>query len=276
MMRIKLTTLGSMGWIPTGNRHTCCYCLENEDSDTLIVFDAGTGLARFDEPWGREILSHYSRVILFLSHYHMDHVAGLCYMPYFFKGKEVHIAGPGHSIYGRSTRDILSGLIAPPYHGRSLTEFPMDLEIHDLEVGTNSIAGLNVETTLQEHSNPSLGIRVDDSVCYVTDTACTDATIQLAKGSRLLLHETWLDTAGFKELVGKGKATPASLKILNAHSAVQKVAEIAVTAAVKSLLLVHLNPAYNEERLGAMEQSARYVFNHSRLAKDGEAISLSY
>lgn len=275
-MSIKLTTLGSMGWIPTANRHTCCYCLELGTSDTLIVFDAGTGLARFDEPWGRDLLARYSRIILLLSHYHLDHVAGLSFMPYFFKGKEVHLAGPGLSVYGRATREILGGLIAPPFYGRSLMEFPMDLEIYDLEVGVNTIAGLKVETVLQEHTSPSLGIKVADSVCYITDTACTEATVRLATGSRLLLHETWLDMAGYKELLGKGKSAPASLRILNAHASVQKVAEAAVAAAVKSLLLIHLNPAYNEERLGAMEQSARYVFNHSRLARDGESVSLSH
>ncbi len=264
-----------MGWIPTGNRHTCCYCLEYEENDTLIIFDAGTGLARLDEPWGKELLARCSKVILLLSHYHMDHVAGLSYLPYFFRGKEFHIAGPGQSIYGKSAREIICNLISPPYYGRSLSDFPMDLEIHDLGVGATTIGGVNIETILQAHPNPSIGIKVENHVCYITDTPCTEATTQFATGTRLLMHETWLDTAGFKELIGKGKATPAALSILNSHSAVQNVAGIATAAGVKSLLLIHLNPAYNEERLGAMEQAARYGFPHSRLAKDGESVSLT-
>jgi ribonuclease BN (tRNA processing enzyme) len=275
MQSIKITTLGSMGWIPVRGRHTCCYCLEYRE--TLIVFDAGTGIARFDEPWGQEILNRYDKILLLLSHYHLDHAAGLIYIPHFFKDKEVHIAGPGESIYGSSAKHILTGLITPPYFGRPLLEFPMKLTIHDLGVGSIKIAGITIDTILQEHSDPSLGIKIDNKVCYLTDTVCTASTADFSRNCRLLLHETWFDTQDYTELMRQSQSSspsPHAQKELKSHSAVNQVAEAALRAPVEQLVLIHLNPSYDNKRLLAMERDAREIFPNSLLAKDGQSIVL--
>jgi ribonuclease BN (tRNA processing enzyme) len=273
--KMKLTILGSMGWIPVHGCHTCCYCLEYKD--TLIVFDAGTGMARFDEPKGQEILKRYHKVILLLSHYHLDHVAGVIYIPHFFKEKEVHIAGPGESIYGRSAKHILTNLITPPYFGLPLLEFPMKLTCHDLGVGSIKIAGITIDTILQEHSDPSLGIKIDNTVCYLTDTVCTASTAGFSRNCRLLLHETWFDTQDYRELTQQAQSSspsPQAQKALKSHSSVRQVAETARRAPVEQLLLIHLNPSYDEKRLLAMERDAREIFPDSLLAQDGDSIVL--
>lgn len=273
--KIKLTTLGSMGWIPVRGRHTSCYCLEYQE--TLIVFDAGTGIARFDEPWGKEIINRYDKVLLLLSHYHLDHVAGLICIPHFFKDKEVHIAGPGESIYGKSAKHILTNLITPPYFGRPLLEFPMKLTCHDLGVGSSKIAGITIDTILQEHSDPSVGIKIDNIVCYLTDTIYTKSTVDFARNCRLLLHETWFDTQEYTELTNQAQSSPPSpqaQKVLKSHSAVNQVAEAALHALVEQLVLIHLNPSYDDKRLIEMERDAREIFPNSLLAKDGHSIVL--
>lgn len=275
MNDIKLTTLGSMGWIPVRGYHTCCYCLEYKE--TLIVFDAGTGMARFDEPKGQEILSRYDKILLLLSHYHLDHVAGLIYIPHFFKGKEVHIAGPGESIYGRSAKHILTNLITPPYFGRPLLEFPMKLTCYDLGVGSIKIAGITIDTILQEHSDPSVGIKIDNKVCYLTDTVCTASTADFACNCRLLLHETWFDTQDYRELTQQAQSSspsPQAQKALKSHSSVRQVAETALRAPVEQLVLIHLNPSYETKRLLSMERDAREIFLNSLLAKDGHTMLL--
>jgi ribonuclease BN (tRNA processing enzyme) len=264
-----LTPLGSMGWIPVRSRHTCCYALEMEDSDTLVVFDAGTGLARFEEPWGRAILDRFQTVLLLLSHYHLDHVSGLIYLPYFFKHKKVHLAAPGQELYDRSAFDILADFIRPPYFGRALDQLTLDLDIHDLGVGSLEIGGVTVETIRQEHSDPTVGIKIDGSVCYITDTPCSEAAVSFASGARLLLHETWLDSADHERLQAESHSSPGALKILQSHSSVRPVAEIARKAGVGDLLLIHFNPAYDEQRLKAMEAEARTIFSRARLARDG-------
>ena len=264
-----------MGWIPVRGCHTCCYGLEYKE--TLIVFDAGTGMARFDEPRGQEILNRYDKILLLLSHYHLDHVAGLIYIPHFFKDKEVHIAGPGESLYGRSAKHILINLITPPYFGRPLLEFPMKLIFHDLGVGSIKIAGITIDTILQEHSDPSVGIKIDNKVCYLTDTVCTASTADFARNCRLLLHETWFDTQDYRELTQQtqlSSPSPQAQEALKSHSSVSQVAAAALRAPVGQLVLIHLNPSYDEKRLLAMAREAREIFPNSVLAQDGDSIVL--
>ena len=274
--KIKLTILGSMGWVPVRGNHTCCYCLEYKE--TLIVFDAGTGMSRFSEPWGQEVLKRYQKVILLLSHYHLDHVAGMIYIPYFFKDKEVHIAGPGPTLYKKSVKDILSNLITPPYFGRPLLEFPMRLTFHDLTgAGSMEIAGINLDTILQEHSDPSVGIKIENTVCYLTDTVCNQGTVDFAGNCRLLLHETWFDIGEYRELTRQANPpnpSPGARKALGSHSSVSQVAEAAHRASVEQLILVHLNPSYDEKRLLAMKRDAQKIFANSLLARDGHNILL--
>ena len=274
-LTMKLTILGSMGWIPVRDQHTCCYCLEY--GDTLIIFDAGTGMARFSESWARDILASYEKILILLSHYHLDHTLGLMYLTHSFKDKEIHIAGPGPSVYGRGVRDILSTLIAPPLFGRSITEFPMEIRFHDLGAGTTRIEGIQVDAILQEHSDPSLGIKIEDHVCYITDTPCREATVEFARDCKLLLHETWFDSYDYEELLRAAKESgthPAVLKDLKSHSPVKLVADIAVRAAPAELVLIHLNPGYEENRLLAMEREAQDIFPRAHLARDGQVFEL--
>jgi ribonuclease BN (tRNA processing enzyme) len=267
MSKIKVTTFGSMGWMPINNRHTCCYCLEHKDS--LILLDAGTGVVRLGESRYAPLLEKYEKVYVILSHYHFDHLSGLIYLPLFLKGKEVHFAGPGKPIYNGGVKEILNKLISPPYFSQPIADFPMDVHFHDLGTGSADIAGLAVETVLQEHSDPTLGIKVEDSVCYCTDTACMDSTIAFAKDCRILMHESWFDGSDYRKMSRAAASDAAAQKGLATHSHVEWVANAALEAGVGRLMLIHLNPSYEEDRLEAMERQAQMIFPKTRLAQEG-------
>jgi len=274
MDHYTLHVLGSMGWIPTGNRQTCCYCLEIEGCDTLVVFDCGSGIARFDDAGMRRVLDKYKRVLILLSHYHWDHITGLGYLTFFFPDKELHIAGPGGSIYGRSVSELLDEIVKPPYFGLPLSQFPLNLTMHDLAPGSCEIAGVRLESILQQHSDPTLGIKVNGAVSYHTDTVCTAAGAQLEfiRGSRLLLHESWLDDDEYREM--KEAGTAEAERTLSSHSAAGQAALTAQRAAVERLLLIHLNPAYDKNRLIALGNDAHRVFPATQTACDGDSIYL--
>jgi ribonuclease BN (tRNA processing enzyme) len=265
MAKIKITTFGSMGWMPINNRHTCCYCLEHKDS--LIFLDAGTGVVRLGETKYSQLLEEYEKIYIILSHYHLDHLAGLIYLPLFLKGKDVHIAGPGKPLYNTGVKEILTTLISPPYFSQPIAEFHMDIHFHDLGTGSASIDGLAVETVPQQHSDPTLGIKVEGSVCYCTDTACLDSTIEFAKGCKVLMHESWFDGSDYRKLSQVASSDPAAQKALANHSHVEWVANAALEAEVGRLMLIHLNPSYEDDRLEAMERQARMIFPKSKLAE---------
>lgn len=269
---IRITTLGSMGWIPVRRRQTCCYAMEYRDR--LIVLDAGTGLARFMEPRGQAVLNRYDTIYLLLSHFHLDHIAGLIYLPAIFREKTVHIAAPGQPVYPCSGKDSLAMLIRPPYFSRPLDDFPLSLHFRDLQIGMNDLDGIAVETILQPHSDPSLGIKIGQAVCYLTDTPCREASLDFCRGARLLLHEAWLDEQDHHELETRQSTSIEARKTLISHSHAAAVADLASKADVDSLLLIHLNPAYDDSRLMDMEQFCRHIFPASRLARDGQSLEV--
>jgi ribonuclease BN (tRNA processing enzyme) len=142
----RVIALGTAGWMPTATRQTMCYAYETRKN--LIIFDLGTGISRLSTKLGQELLRKYNPIYVFLSHYHLDHLAGLLYLPRFFKNNNVIVAGPGASIYGRSVQEILNGLSSRPYFALPLSEYSIKFEFVDLHQGKNRINSLDVEVNL--------------------------------------------------------------------------------------------------------------------------------
>ena len=67
---MKLVLLGTGGYFPTSRRQTACLMLP----EIGVVLDAGTGMYRL----GKHLQT--DRLDIFLTHAHLDHVAGLTYL----------------------------------------------------------------------------------------------------------------------------------------------------------------------------------------------------
>ncbi len=88
--------LGSGGWIPTSKRETCCAYLR-EGSHVLLI-DAGTGVQRLlEQP---DLLSGAETVDIVLTHFHLDHVVGLSYLPATVPARASEGLGPGSAADG--------------------------------------------------------------------------------------------------------------------------------------------------------------------------------
>ena len=114
---MKLTVLGSGGWIPTSTRQTSCYLITA--GTEALVLDAGTGLGALHV--NPALLDGIETVTVVLSHFHLDHVTGLGLVSARgLGGRELTIAGPGAQCYGRPTRSILEDqLLASPFQTAS-------------------------------------------------------------------------------------------------------------------------------------------------------------
>jgi ribonuclease BN (tRNA processing enzyme) len=71
--------LGSMGWMPSRDQQTACVLVELQDD--LVLLDAGTGVANL--ALCTNVLGRHERLHVLLSHYHLDHMAGLMYLKRF-------------------------------------------------------------------------------------------------------------------------------------------------------------------------------------------------
>jgi ribonuclease BN (tRNA processing enzyme) len=265
-MSSLFSLLGTGGWIPTTRRESTCAILSRPDS--LFIFDAGTGLSRLLEERFRPELAPGREVHLFLSHYHLDHIAGLVYLPAMFKGGTVHLHPPAAGITGSDPLETISSIVRKPFNPQSLNEMPVEILVEPLGEGEHAIAGAMVGVRKQIHADPSVAYRVDDLLVFATDTALDPGNAVFAAGARLLVHEAWID--------GKEEDDPATAQIAReayvAHTSARQCAALAAEAGVRQLVLCHLNPlrsdAYHQEMLA----SARRIFPDTMIMEDGEKV----
>jgi ribonuclease BN (tRNA processing enzyme) len=248
---MRLTVLGSGGWIPTSSRQTSCYLITA--GAEALVLDAGSGLGALHI--NPALLDGVETVTLVLSHFHLDHVTGLgSVSARGLGGRELTIAGPGAQSYGRPTRSIVEDqLLASPFQ----TASPVTTA-HWAELGwdTLSFAGHEIETWEQtRHTLPSAGFRVGDRLAYCTDTEFDPETIRHAAGVTTLLHEAW-------EPVGAERG----------HTSGDEVGVIAAEAGVSRLLLTHNHPLPGVPERTAAAAQARFAAAVS--ATDGAVLEL--
>lgn len=248
---MRLTVLGSGGWIPTSARQTSCYLITS--GTEALILDAGTGFGALQiDP---SLLDGVEKVTVALSHFHLDHVVGLGFVSArALGGRELTIAGPGSMAYGRSTRSIVEGqLLAPPLQ----TTSPL-ASARWAELGSDTLgfAGHEIETWKQtRHPLPSAGFRVADLVAYCTDTEFDPETIRCVAGVATLLHEAWEPTNAER-----------------GHTSGPEAAAIAAEAGVTRLLITHSHPVPGvAQRTTAAAQAC---FDAALPAADGAILDL--
>jgi ribonuclease BN (tRNA processing enzyme) len=222
--------LGSGGWIPTTRRQTCS-ALFRQGDDVLVV-DAGSGLQRLlQRP---ALVEGAENVHLVLTHFHLDHVVGLAYLPAIPLSARPVVWGAGDVLAGSPTRALLERLLDAPFFAVALDE--LVLRVEELPAGGLAAGSIEVQWRVQErHSAPTLALRIGGVATYCTDTAPDPANAAFAAGSHVLLHEAWYaqDTSDDA-----------------AHTAAGDAARIAKAAGVERLVLIHVNPLEDaDERL---------------------------
>lgn len=219
-----LTILGGGGWLPAHGRHTATALLR--DGDTAILIDAGTGVCRLlEQP---ALIQGVTRMDIVLTHFHLDHIAGLAYLPALGLCEQTTIWGPGQLLYDASTAVLLEHVSREPFH-------PVPLEQQDIEVrdvppsGELELAGVRVSTRTQtRHSAPTLGLRFDDRLAWITDTAHDPDSARFAAGCTVLAHEAWFTDS-----------RPRNAEI---HSSAAEAASVAADAGIDRLVVIHLPP----------------------------------
>jgi ribonuclease Z len=240
---MKLVLLGTGGYFPTPQRQTACVMLP----EIGVVLDAGTGMYRLGDHLQTD------RLDIFLSHAHLDHIAGLTYL--------INVLPPRvlsqTTIHGEAAK-----LEAVREHLFATAIFPVPPAfkfepLHDSHP-------LRPSGTLKyfplAHPGGAIGFRLDwsdRSLAYVTDTtASVDAPyVDAIRGVDLLLHEAYfLDDS--RNLASK-----------TGHSALSSVAALAAEVKPGRLVLVHLDP---RTEIDADVQSARLLFPNTYLGNDGD------
>ncbi|MDQ6749549.1 MAG: MBL fold metallo-hydrolase [Actinomycetota bacterium] len=218
----------------------------------MLLLDAGTGVQRLVEDPG--LLDGVGRLDIVLTHFHLDHVAGLSYLPAL--PLQARIWGPGEALYGAPTEVILDRLLTRPLFAASVAELAAD--VREISAAPFEVGPFEIATRVQRlHTDPTLGLRIGDELAYCTDTAADRGTVEFADGCRMLFHEAWHAEADTDD---------------QTHTAAGEAGRIARSAGVEHLTLIHVSPlGISDEELVV---PARVELPAAQVGEDLVAITL--
>ncbi len=177
---MKVTFLGTNGWYDTLTGNTCSTLVQTATCD--IILDAGNGIAKADR-----YITQDKPVYLFLSHLHLDHIAGLHTLAKFRFKKGLTIFGqPG------ITR-ALNNIVCEPYT-IPFSDLLYEVTITELAEGRHQFP-FAFECLPLVHPVPCYGYRFETDgkvVTYCTDTGVCENAIMLAREADLLITECGL------------------------------------------------------------------------------------
>lgn len=227
---MQVTALGTGGWMPAQNRAGLSTMVESKGQ--LLIFELGTGISRLLEPNLREnIFAKYDEIHVILSHFHLDHVIGLSYLPAVVGDKPVHLYSPGR-LLGLSTKACLERLFTAPFFSSPPSSWEWLVSVSELSEGVQFIGEVELRVRMQDHIGGSLGFVVDNKFAQITDTTVDPLTVDFIQGCQLLFHECWYLAEAEK----------------SDHAHLPGVVSIAAEAGVSKAGLIHLNPQIPDER----------------------------
>ncbi len=291
---MKIKFWGTRGSYPLPGKPTLEYggntsCTSIEVGGRLIILDAGTGIINL----GHELVKQNSKhnIVLFLSHNHLDHTAGLLYFkPTYLKSTFMHIYGPTDS--QGSTADTLDELTLPPAHPVPLTAMGMEFACKAFRQGqifgwrkgveNPGVHATEVQTSpddvvvgvLHNKLHPVDGVlnfRVEyqgRAFVYATDVEGNaetgdSALAAFAKNASILSHDCQYTQP---EYIAKHQGW--------GHSTPEMAVKTAKMAGVKQLVLVHHEPTYTDAKIAEMAAHTKTLFPNSIFAKEGMEICI--
>jgi ribonuclease Z len=241
---MKLVLLGTGGYFPTAKRQTACLMLP----EVGVVLDAGTGMYRL----GRNLQT--KRLDIFLTHAHLDHIAGLTYLLNLVP-KDVQAAT---TVHGDATK---LDAVREHLFAKDIFPIPPAFQFQPLAENTPLPRGGTLTHFPLTHPGGSLGYRLDwpdSSLAYVTDTtAVPGATyVEQIRGVDVLVHEAYFTD------------DDDDLPAITGHSSLPNVVQLAQEAGVQRLVLTHIDPTIENDNVFDLA-SARLKIENIMLGYDG-------
>jgi len=280
---MTITIWGSRGAIPTFGPDTQriggnTSCISVAEGDTLLIFDAGSGLRKMGDSFSS---GQYPVIHILLTHLHMDHIQGLGFFRHFFDPNyEIHIWGPAHR--GTSLKEQLNRYLSPPLFPIRLRDFTCKLFLHEVPEGPLKFGPFSVSNRFICHPGPTLGYRVAHQTSGKVLTYIPDhepalgvdhfplqpewtSRFELAHKADVLIHDAQFTVEEYQTRVGWG------------HSSLEDAIKFATQADVQHLICFHHDPGHTDDFLNGM--LGKYLNTHAipfriSLAQEGLVLAL--
>jgi ribonuclease BN (tRNA processing enzyme) len=280
-MRILLA--GVRGTTPTADAararfggETTCFLIQDAAGNSVIV-DAGTGL-RVAMP-ALEKGCPTRRVLLLMSHYHLDHVEGLPRLPLLYRdGWTFDIAAPRLS--GRAPADVLPRLFEQPFWPVQMSGLKAAVRFVTLPsdcVAPHDAGGLSCRWCAVHHPEGCFAYRIEEkatgrSVVIATDIEWDASTAEEKRVFERLCAEPRPPDV----LIWDGQFTPEDYDAHRGwgHSRWTDGAEIAARAGARQLLITHHAPDCDDRTLRSVENALRKALPHAAMARQGMVVSV--
>ncbi|MDR0997967.1 MAG: MBL fold metallo-hydrolase [Treponema sp.] len=231
--------------------NTPCVTVNQDDSQEIIVFDAGSGIREMGVALTRETPKP-SRYHLFFSHFHWDHLQGL---PFFGPAYDPSVAIDFYSP-NRELENFLQEQMAPPYFPVSMGTMGCGKTFQILNKTAINLLGMEISFKKVNHPGGCYCYQVNDGkhrFIYSTDTELSPAdfektgeNISFFEGADLLVIDCQYTLGEAIEKYNWG------------HSAFSLAVDFAANWGIKHMVLFHHDPAYSDRKLFNILQSARW------------------
>jgi phosphoribosyl 1,2-cyclic phosphodiesterase len=260
---------GVRGGVPCPGNTTARYggntaCVEVRCGDRLLVFDAGTGLRVLGNSLAR---TAGVQADIFLSHCHIDHIAGLPFFAPAYRPASQLRVWAGNLLPERALSQVARTIMSEPLFPGAAGIFKANITFRDFHVGEalQPEAGITVRTAPLNHPGRATGYRVEfdgRAVAYVTDTEHRpgkpdENVMGLAKGADLVIYDCNFTDEEFPARTGWG------------HSTWQEGVRILTAAGARRLAIFHHDPDHDDDFLDAVQTQARARHPGAIVAAEG-------
>lgn len=259
--KIQVTFWGVRGSIPTPGKDFVKYggntsCVEVRCGDTIIIFDAGTGMRELGRSMVQEFNGNPVELHILISHTHWDHIQGFPFLDLaYMKDNTIYLYG-GQSV--SSLEKLILGQMDPEYFPVSLFELAAKVNFVELRENPFIINDLKIYYTHLFHPALSLGYRIeyrDRVLVYATDNEIlNDPDLEeynvknignLIKDADILIADCQYNHDEYITKIGWG------------HSSIEKVVEIAGKFGVKNLFTFHHDPLRTDKEIDSLIKKAK-------------------
>ena len=254
---MKVEFFGVRGSMPSAGSNThifggntsCVYIEQNNGKD--LILDSGTGIVEL----GTRLLETQSPINILLTHNHWDHIQGFPFFkPIYQPNRDITIAVG--NVDDKKSQDAILKQMSGSYFPVCYQDLPANITLNtDLSSQKQfTLNGFLVSTAPLNHPGGGTAycIKADEKkVAYVTDNELNPPEIaktsiskwvNFIEGADLLIHDAQFIDADLPLKHGWG------------HSTIDQVAELAIKASIKNVVIISHDPSRTDEQLSAIEK----------------------
>lgn len=274
-----ITFYGTRGSIPVcesgfqefGGNTTCVTVSSRKEGESVLIFDAGTGIRKL----GKELISKNfsvgNKIYLTFSHFHWDHIQGFPFFaPAYDTSKEIEffiIGNDAPEIH--DFKEILAKQMESTYFPIGIDDMGASFTFTVNKGDRITFDGGQMLVNKHKHPGGAYGYRLEaDKKVFVY---CTDIehgeqldpkVVEFCKDADVLIHDAQYTPQELLTRRGWG------------HSSWEQAIEVAELANVKQLYLTHHDPDHSDDFLRKIEKECQVRFPNCFLAREGQVIEI--